>query len=318
MSVKRVFSNLNNFQSKILSLHSENDYVKNKFITSLSQKIYSMKNFCIFSHNTLRSNFINEILIPELDILITTNENIGDLILDLDVVIEKNINSKISKNEIDLLENEFSLCKKKVQREFLKLSSLNQQNLNEIIFEDFKKHFLSKIFKNPIKKHNFVKEEFLISSITLKSFISFSNQTLTNENNVFVLNDKFNLFKGKLLEIVFKHCENLNIDVEIYKNPFDENTIDHLKIPSLSLFILSRDYLFNEKCPGTQINEDDFLNKNSINLNLNNLNFMIKNLKIKGNYIENKFLSIETQIQKNINQDKFQKLLNYAIKNVIR
>lgn len=318
MRIKRVFSNLNNFQNKILSLHSENEYIKNKFITSLSQKIYFMKIFSIYSHNTLRSKFLKEILIPELNILITTNENTSDLILDLDVVINKNINLKFPKGEFDLLEREFSLCKKIFQEEFLNLCSINQQNLNENIFEDFKKHFLNKIFKNTPEKHNFTKEEFLISSITLEPFKSFSNQTLTNENNVFVLNDKFNLFKGKLLNEIIKQCENLNISVEIYKNPFDENIIDHLKIPSLSLFILSRDYLFKENCPGIQISENNFLNNSPLNLELKNLNSIIKNLKLKGAYIENKFLNIESQIQNNINQNKFEKLLDYTIKNVIR
>lgn len=317
LNTKRVFSNLYTFQNKILALHSKNEYLKNKFLTELSQKIYSIKYFSICSHDNLRAKFITEILIPKLNILITTAETTGDLILDLDIINE-NLDLSYYNNEITSLKNEFTLCKIKLENEFLNICKLNKENLNVKIFNDFMNNLLDKTFCNVPKDQVYNQDEFLISSITFDGFKCFSSQLHSYENKVFILNDSFNLFKDIFFKEILERCKIFKIPIELYKNPIDNTEIDHIKIPCLNLFISSRDYLFNDKKPGIQINENTFLSKSISQSKLYNLDSLIKELKIKGNLIENKLLEIENKIESTLDKEKFNKLINYAIKNVIQ
>ncbi len=317
MNTKRVFSNLGNFQNKVLAIYSQNEYLKNKFLTCLSQKIYSTNYFSIFNHNDLRANFVEQILIPELNILITTTETTGDFVLDLDVLNE-NLYLSNYNNHITSLKNEFALCKTKIENEFLNICELNKENLNKELFNNFMDDILNKTFSNIQKNNTYKEDEFLISSITFNGFKSFSNQLHSCENRVIVLNDSFNLFKDTFLKEFLKQCRTFKLPIELYKNPIDKTQIDHIKIPSLNLFISSRDYLFNNKKPGTQINENKFSNKSISTSQLYNLNSLIKELNFKGNLIENKLLEIENKIDSCLNKEKFNNLIDYAIKNVIQ
>ncbi len=317
MNTKRIFSNLDNFQNKVLAIYSKNQYLKSKFLTCLSQKIYSSNYFSIFSHNNLRANFVEQILIPELNILITTTETTGDFVLDLDV-LNDNLYLSNYNDDITSLKNEFALCKTKVENEFLNISESNKDNLNKEIFNEFMDNLLNKTFFNIPKNNTYKEDEFLISSITFNGFKSFSNQLHSCENRVIVLNDSFNSFKDIFLKEFLNRCKKFKLPIELYKNPIINTQIDHIKIPYLNLFISSRDYLFNSKKPGTQINENKFLNKPILTSQLCNLNSLIKELTFKGNLIETKLLEIENKIDSCLNKEKFNNLIDYTIKNVIQ
>lgn len=327
--VKRLFLNsnhtLNNISKKILYINSPNDYVKNKFFSMLSQKLYNVETNFLYFHDNFKTNYINHILIPELNLFISSlyNKN-KTLTINLNNVMEKypidKINPTISK--INETEKIFSSNLNQIRNLFNLICKNHTNNLNLNIFNEFVDEFINHTFKNSNNFSNNKPYECFISSVGIYGFKTFSNYIPDNENKIFVINDDFNLFKNIFVKKLLDKSKLLNIPYEIFKNPLDKNVIDHIKFPSLNLCIISNDFLFKEKIPGIQINEELFLKNNIKDMDFlnqkNNLEVLIKNFNELCNSLKNEYSLINNFLEDHINKNKLSNLVNYTLKNVIR
>lgn len=327
--VKRLFLNsnykLNIISKKILYINSSNDYVKNKFFNILSQELYNIETNYLYFHDNFKTNYINHILIPELNLYIGSINNKNKTItINLNNAIRNYPKETIQYNinKINTLKKQFFSNIKEICTLFESICKNYNNNLNTNIFNEFKDEFINNIFKSVNKSKEYKFSEYCVSSIGVDGFKTFSNYIPNNENKIFIINDNFNLFKNILINEILEKSKILNIPCEIFKNPIDKTIIDHIRLPSLNLCIISNNFLFNEKIPGIQINEDLFLKNNIIDGNLleqkNNLKNLITNLNYFYNSFKNEYEIINNFLEGYINKNKLKNLINYTLKNVIR
>lgn len=328
--VKRLFLNpynksQNNFTNKNIYLKSNNNYIKNKFINALSNKFYNIKTNYIYFHDDFKTNYINALLMPELNFSISSfNNQNSSKTIDLNSTIKNYSENDIKtlKNNISSMHKDFSNIICKINELFSSICKNHSLNLNKDKFYDFKYDFINHIFKNQGEKTPFKISEYLISSVGIEGFKTFSNYLPQDENKVFVINDDFNIFKPLLLNEIFNKSIDLNISVEIYRNPLNKKIIDHIKIPSLNVCIISNNFLFNEKVPGVQINSEDFsLNKISfkeIKNDYENITLLIKDLNLLCTTLRKNYNELYKFFDDYVIENKFNDLVFNTLKNVIR
>lgn len=313
-----------NFPDKTIYLKSTNNYIKSKFISALSDKLYNTKSSYIFFHDNFKTNSINTILIPELNYSISScYKQKSSHIINLNSLIKgySQDNIKIFKDKLIPMHKDFSNIVYKLNNLFSSICIDHSLNLNKHRFQDFKYEFINYIFKNAKKENNPKIFEYFISSIGIKGFKSFSSYLPNNENKVFVINDVFNTFKPLLLNKILNKAKDLNVSIEVYRNPLNMKIIDHIKIPSLNVCIISNDFLFNEKVPGVQINLVEFSLNKTLNSEVKLKEENLKNLVVELNYICHKiqksYSILYNYFDNYVVESKFNNLLSDTLKNVI-
>lgn len=322
--VKRSFLNdlSDNYENKIY-LNSKNNHIKNISLNIISHKLYNLKTPKLYLYDKLINNHICKIILPDLNVSISTsnfiNKNTYSLELDPFVNYKENYYIIKTKEDIEILLITLNEWINKIYNLFKSISKTLSKHLNINKLQNFKDEFLNNTFKNIRYENNKTNLEFLISSAGINGFKSFSSQLPSLENNLFILNDTFSIFKNLLIDEILNKSNNLNLYYEIYKNSLD-NSIDHIKIPSLNLCIISNNILFNERIPGIQIHDKDFLIdfKNEELLSMKKeLNNHLKIFNLLCKEIKNKHLILNNHFKDCIVKDKFINLMDDTIKNVI-
>ncbi len=317
--IKRLFANpFKDTSNQTIYLSSSSDYVISKFLTILSNKLYTSKINSIYLYDNFKTNYINSVLLPDFNISIKSSRymnhkyNLDDIIKDFRGF--KDIND--DKDEIEDLKNRFNYLKKEIYGEFNIISSEGIKYIDDNLFCKFKDDFISSFFNKDHKDTPLSEnKEFSISSTGIENFKTFSSNLQMGENKVFIINDPFSSFKDMLFSHIIKKLKEVNINYECYKSPIDKDVIDHIKIPSFNLCIISNNLLFNEKIPGVQINSRDFMSfkyksKDSLNKIILEFKPLCASLKNKYEY-KNKLIDsfISTKV--------FNSLCDDIIKNVI-
>ena len=327
--VKRLFLN-SNYKSnesveKTIYIKSNNCYIKNKFLNTLSNKFYNIKTNYLYFHDDFKTNYINTILMPELNLYISsTITKDPKHTIDLNSTIKNYFkeNIQLTKNIINSTKQKFFSTIFEINKLFTKICKKSSNNLDIIKFNNFKNDFIDCIFKNSENNNNFKISEYFVSSIGIEGFKTFSNHLPNGENKVFVINDNFNLFKCLLIDEIINKANFLNISYEIYKNPLNPRIIDHIKIPSINLCIISNTFLFKEKIPGIQINEENFLKNKFENEKLleqkRDLNNLIEILNSLCKELRKNYSILDDFFENCIIENKFNNLIDDTLKNVIR
>lgn len=327
--VKRLFLNsnykLNTIYKKNFYINSPNDYLKNKFLNTLCKKLYNLETHHFYFHDNFKTNYINHILMPELNLYISSINNKNKTYTINLGKSTKNYSKKDIQHNIDkisIFKKQFFYNVKQIHTLFKSMCENSINNLDTKIFNEFKDEFLNHIFKNTNKSNNHNVSEYFISSAGINGFKTFSNYIPSDENKVFIINDNFNLFKNTLINEIIKKGIEFNLPYEIFKSSVDKTIIDHIKFPSLNLCIVSNNFLFKEKIPGIQINEELFYKNNFENQELskqkNNLENLITNLNALCNSLKNEYIILDNFFEDCVIKNEFENLIDYTLKNVIR
>lgn len=323
--LKRSFLNkLNINYEKNIYLKSQNNYISSKSLNIISNKLYNIKTTQLYLYDKFINDHICKIILPDLNISINTSNNMSKNthLIELDSLVNYKENDYIIKIKEDIEYGLYHNLKKwtnKIYTLFKLISNELSQYLNTNKLYNFKNNLLNNIFNNISYESNLNNSEFLISSVGITGFKSFSSQIPSYENKLFILNDYFSIFKDILIGEILNKSNDLNLYYEIYKNSID-TSIDHIKIPGLNLCIISNNILFNDRIPGTQIYDKEFLidfeNKELFNMK-KELNNYLKEFNLICTELKNKHLILNKYFEDYIIKDKFINLIDNTIKNVI-
>lgn len=322
-NIKRLFSDTNIIETlpkKTVYIKSSSDYIANKFLNILSTQLYSKKTDTIFFYNTFKDNYLESIYMPNINLYISSLNNFNPQhTINLDSAFKYFDNFiNCNKYNIENIKYDFYLSKSKINSLFLKISKQLSLKLDYSYFNDFKNHFIESIFKSCSTNSNNLKiTKYFVSSVGINGFKTFSNYIPHNENKIFIMNDEFNVFTSHLFQDIISKADFLKISYVIYKNTLNPNIIDHIKIPSLNLCLLSNNFLFKSNIPGIQINAEnlfkyiyeDILLTDKLNLNkeLETLTFLCENLN-------SHYLKINSIYENNLLSSNFDILINETLK----
>lgn len=314
--IKRVFSNFSNIHSipkDVVFIKCSSDYITNKFLNSLYSNFYIKKIDYTFFHNTFKTDYIESININNNHLFTSSLSYFKPKhIINLDSTFNSNY---VYENEHELINLKYDFYKStsKIYNIFSNICKEASLKINYSKFYEFKNEFINYIFsKKTPNALEFKKNSYLVSSIGIDGFKTFSNYIPNGLNKVFILNDSFNLFKFKLFDEIIKKAISLNIPYEIYRNSFNPKIIDHIKIPSLNICLVSNNLLFNVKIPGIQINDYNFFNSiDSIETFL--LENTINDLNKINETLNNHYLKISQFYENNLSINKFNKLIDTSL-----
>ncbi len=323
--LKRLFLNeLNSNYEKNIYLKSQNNYISNKSLNIISNRLYNIKTTQLYLYDKFINDHICKIILPDLNISINTSNDLSKdtHLIELDSFVNYKKNDCIIKIKEDIeyvLSHNLKEWINKIYTLFKLISKELSKYLNTNKLYNFKDNLLNNIFNDIPNKDNLNNSEFLISSVGINGFKSFSSQLHSYENKLFILNDYFSIFKDILINEILNESINLNLYYEIYKNSINKS-IDHIRIPSLNLCIISNNILFNDKIPGIQIYDKEFLidfENKELSIMKKELNNYLKEFNLICTELKNKHLILNKYFEDCIIKDKFINLIDNTIKNVI-
>lgn len=321
-NIKRLFVDnffsLNKLYDKEIYITYFDDYTLNKFLTLLSQRIYNLKINSICTYDNFNTDYINGIILPDLKLLIKGSKNIESK-YNIESIIKNNENKQYIKED-QVLKHIILSLKDEIYKRFISIYSILKNDINMYPLNKFKQEFIINIFKKSPYEDTNHNLELLISSGGINGFKTFSNNLPTYENNVFVINDSFSLFKDELFKEIINSLNKLKLHCELYKSPIDNSKVDHIKIPCFDTCIISNNILFNEKIPGIQIDLDEIIDTYN-NKKVDMLKEELLNLKSEYLSLSNK-LKIYRDTQTSLSdqyiiRERSYELIEDIIKNVI-
>lgn len=324
-NIKRLFIDdfhyLNKLYDREIYISSYTSYLINKFLTCISQKLYTLKVNAIYIYDDFNTDYINSIILPDYRTSIKGSKYINSK-YDLNSIIKNNNKLWYAEEDNKYIKEDLLSIRDKIYNIFKTISSTFIKKIPYInTLNSFKDKFILNIFNQIPSKGIDNNLEFLISSAGVNGFKTLSNNLPMYENRVFVINDSFDSFKNVLFNEIICKLNKLNLHYEIYKSPIDKVNIDHIKVPSLDLCIISNNILFKEKIPGVQINLDMFINYSNYT-EINSLKEQLHNITLKYDYLSNILRKYReeysTLLDRNIIRNRFYELIEDIIKNVIQ
>ena len=313
--IKRLFTHKKNTlinPKNRIYIKSKDPYITNRFLNLLSSSYYKKETDLIFYYNPFNTDYLESIYMPNINLYISSLKDFNEKYTFN--IEENNCSENYINPYIEYMKHEFLIYSLKIKDAYLNLRNSICLNLDYNKFNQFKSTFINSIFNNNhIFSNKYETKEYYISSLGIYGLTSFSNYIYTGENKVFIMNDKYNLFSWTLIEDIIKIAEYENISYEIYKDTLSCETIDHIKIPSLNVCLISNNFLNNRKIPGIQLNDymffkniNELINKDQ-KVYLDNLLIKFKNI---CNVLSENYINLNNKLENTINSTNFNKLIN--------